>query len=207
MAHLKFDVSKLERLNDPGRFEQLDPDLMWRALGRPTPEAIVEIGAGTGLFSARFSDMAPDAVVYAVDAEPVMVEWMQENRKGVAEGRIVPVLSTESSVPLPSASADLVLMINVHHELADPDAIYREGVRLLRAGGQMLVVDWAPRETPKGPPQGVRASVETLVATLESAGMCDVLEHPGLEWHTMLTACRQDPRRAGLECACEPSRH
>ncbi len=202
MAHLKFDITRLERLNDAGRFEQLDPDRMWEALGSPRPSAIVEIGAGTGLFSARFAELAPGAVVYAVDAEPAMVQWMLENREGVAEGRIVPVLSSESSIPLPSATADVVVMINVHHELADPDATYREGARLLKPGGRMLVVDWAPRETPKGPPQSVRASAETLEATLASAGMCDVVVHPDLEWHHMLTACRQPPERAGRECDC-----
>ena len=35
---------------------------------------IVEIGAGTGLFAARFARMAPGAIVYAVDLEPAMVE-------------------------------------------------------------------------------------------------------------------------------------
>jgi len=33
MAHQKFDVSKIERLEDVARFESLDPDVMWAALG------------------------------------------------------------------------------------------------------------------------------------------------------------------------------
>lgn len=33
--HLKFDVAKLERVNDPERFETLVPERMWDALGRP----------------------------------------------------------------------------------------------------------------------------------------------------------------------------
>ena len=30
MAHLKFNTEKLERLNDPGRFETLSPDVFWQ---------------------------------------------------------------------------------------------------------------------------------------------------------------------------------
>jgi hypothetical protein len=91
-------------------------------------------------------------------------------------------------------------MINLHHELADPDATYAEALRLLREGGQILVVDWAPTETTHGPPQRIRASQETLSATLTDAGFCEIETHDSLDWHSMLTACRPDPRKHGQAC-------
>lgn len=188
MAHEKFDLRKLERLNDPGRFDTLIPQAMWDALGSPSPEVIIEIGAGTGLFSAAFADMAPGSVVYSVDTEDAMLDWMRENRPQVADGRMVLVRSEEASVPLPDGIADLVVMLNVHHELAEPDAIYAEARRLLRPAGQVLVVDWAPRETPKGPSLAVRVSAEDLVRFLERAGFVSAREHEGLPWHSMVTA-------------------
>jgi len=197
MAHQKFDMRKLERLNDPGRFDTMVPQVMWEALGEPHPDVIVEIGAGTGLFAEEFSRLAPEATVYAVDMAPEMIEWMSEHRSGVVprDGhapRLVPVRSTETSVPLPDASADLVVMLNVHHELADPVGTYTDAYRLLRPGGQMLVVDWAARETPKGPPQAIRASVAALDAALTAAGFVDVESHAGLVWHSLVTARRAD---------------
>jgi len=190
MAHQKFDLSKLERLNDPGRFETMIPSVMWNALGSPRPRTIVDIGAGTGLFAEKFAELAPEATVYAADMAPQMVEWMSENRAGVATGRLVPLLSTETGVPRPDATAQLVTMLNLHHELADPVPLYAEALRLLEPGGQLLVVDWAPRETPKGPPLAIRASFETLRDALEAAGFADVEEHDGLPWHTLATARR-----------------
>lgn len=195
MAHLKFDLAKLLRLNDPGRFDSMIPAVMWEALGSPSPRAIVEIGAGTGLFAEKFSEFAPDAVVYAVDMAPEMVDWMTENRAGAQGGdggtaRLVPVLSTETSVPLADGIADLVVMLNVHHELAEPAATYAEAFRLLAPGGQLLVADWADKETPKGPPRAVRASVAALTEVIEASGFRDVVSHPGLEWHTLVTARR-----------------
>jgi len=173
------------------------PQVMWEALGEPHPDVIVEIGAGTGLFAEEFSRLAPEATVYAVDMAPEMIEWMSEHRSGVVprDGhapRLVPVRSTETSVPLPDASADLVVMLNVHHELADPVGTYTDAYRLLRPGGQMLVVDWAARETPKGPPQAIRASVAALDAALTAAGFVDVESHAGLVWHSLVTARRAD---------------
>ncbi|NTW29147.1 MAG: class I SAM-dependent methyltransferase [Coriobacteriia bacterium] len=190
MAHMKFDLAKLEKLNDPGRFVQLDPVRMWDALGDPTPRVIVEIGAGTGLFAARFAEMAPQATVYAVDIEPVMIEWMTKNRVSVFGERFVPLLAEETSIPLPDSTADLVVTINVHHELANPPATYREALRLLAPAGQILVVDWAPIDTPKGPPQAVRLSGAELAEILSAAGFTDVVVHRPLEWHTLVTGRR-----------------
>lgn len=190
MPHEKFDIRKLERLNDPARFEQLDPAVMWKALDRPDAQRIVEIGAGTGMFSARFAQMAPEAVVFAVDTEQAMIDWMAENRPEVASGHVVPVLSTESTVPLDDATADVVLMVNVHHELAEPAATYTEALRLLRPHGRLLVVDWAPIDTPGGPPQRVRASAEAIAAQLRDVGFDPVTVHPPLPWHSVVTADR-----------------
>jgi len=188
VAHLKFDLAKLERLNDPGRFEELPPDVMWDALERPDARRIVEIGAGTGLFAGAFAALAPEATIWAADLEDVMVDWMRANRPEVAEGRVVPLKAEETRVPLPDASADLVYMINLHHELVDPEASYREALRLTKPGGQLLVVDWAARETPKGPPQALRIGAEDLEKLVRSVGYRDVRQHDALPWHTMITA-------------------
>jgi ubiquinone/menaquinone biosynthesis C-methylase UbiE len=190
MPHQKFDIARLERLNDPARLETQDPALLWRALGSPSPCTMVEIGAGTGLFAARFLEMSPGSVLYAVDIEPLMIEWMTANRPEVAEGRLRPVLGTETKVPLPDAVADLVFMLNLHHELADPPATYAEAHRVLRDGGQVLVVDWAPVESPGGPPFAMRVDAGTIARVLEDAGFTEVVTHPRLPYASLLTAVK-----------------
>ena len=192
MGHLKFNVEKLERLNDPGRFETLPPEVFWRALGAPAGAcAIVEIGAGTGLFASALSALAPGAVIYAADVLDEMLAWMRANRPEVDAGKIVPVKAEETRVPLDDGIADAVYMINLHHELARPDDSYAEAFRLLEPGGRVLVVDWADRETPKGPPHDVRVSAADLAAFLERAGFIEVsVDETALPWHLMATATK-----------------
>lgn len=189
MAGFKFDPAKIARLDDPARLEQLRPDLMWRALGDPRARVVVEVGAGTGLMAEAFAGLAPGATVYAADTEPAMLEWIGRVRAALVEkGSIVPVLASETRVPLPDGVADVVAMVNLHHELDDPEATYRDAVRLLRAGGQLLVADWAKRETPNGPPVEIRATADEIEALLRAAGLTEVAEHEGLEQHTLITA-------------------
>ena len=192
MAHLKFNMDKLERLNDPGRFESLPPDTFWPALGPLPPAAtIVEIGAGTGLFAAAFAERAPEATVYAADTAEAMLDWMRANRPEVTDGRVVPIKAEETYVPLADGVADAVYMINLHHELAHPEQSYAEAFRLLKPGGRVLVVDWAPRDTPKGPPPEVRVSMDALAALLHDAGFAEVaVDDTTLAWHLMATAVR-----------------
>jgi ubiquinone/menaquinone biosynthesis C-methylase UbiE len=192
MGHYKFDIAKLEKLNDPTRFESLPPDLFFAALNVPDgPSVVVEIGAGTGLFAGAIAERAPEATVYAVDIAEEAIDWMRTGRSGVAGGRIVPVLAEEARVPLDDSIADALYMINIHHELVDTAASYREAFRLLKPGGRLLVVDWAARITPKGPPHAVRATPSDLVECLEGTGFADVVvDDSRLPWHTVATAGR-----------------
>ena len=180
VAHQKFDIAKLERLNDPGRFDTLPPAVFWDALGAPADaRSIVEIGAGTGLFATRFAELAPGAVVHVADIEPVMLEWMRENRPEVAAGRLAPILADEDHVPLADSSADVVYMINLHHELVSPSVSYAEALRLLRPAGRVMAVDWAPGESPHGPSQHVRVPAEDVADMLRIVGFAQVVVHEG----------------------------
>ena len=188
MPYEKFDVTKLERLNDPARFEYLDPKVIWAAAAVDNPTTIVEIGAGTGLFACKFAEYAPDADIYAVDVEPAMVRWMSEHRPESLCGRLHPTLSSETSIPLPTGEADLLVMINVHHEFADSTSSYREALRLLRIGGTAVIADWAPGNTEGGPPQHVRVSAEQIAGLLGKVGFEGAKSHEGLPRHSLVTA-------------------
>jgi SAM-dependent methyltransferase len=184
----KFDVTKLERLNDPARFEYLNPETIWQAAGIADPCVVIEIGAGTGMFACRFAEFAPDADVYAVDVEPMMVRWMFEHRPSALSGRLKPMLSHETMIPLPTGEADVVVMVNVHHELADPTSTYREALRLLRIGGSVVVADWTPGDTAGGPPQHVRVSADQITELLGRVGFADVVAHGDLPRHSLISA-------------------
>jgi len=199
MTGWKFDPAKLAKLTDPARLETLRPDDMWSAAAVPNARIVVEIGAGTGMFAVEFARRMHGGVLYACDVAPEAVEWMREQLPlnltttpdaGAETARIEPLLSEESRVPLEDGIADLVFMINVHHELDDRGAILAEAYRLLRPGGRLLVVDWKDEPTPKGPPMAARIPAAVIAAELDAADFANVARHGVLPEHTVVTGTR-----------------
>ncbi len=190
MAH-RFDPAKLDRLNDVGRLDDLVPEEMWAAFGVADARVAVEIGAGTGMFAREFSERMPaGGVLYAVDSEPVMLDWMSEHLPDDAERRIAIVSGDAAEVPLGDGIANLVYSINLHHELDAPAGMLAEAKRLLVPGGIIGIVDWKKEPTPKGPPLEHRIGTGELVRQLRSAGFDEVASHDVLRYHDVVTGRR-----------------
>ena len=165
----KFNPEKLNKLNNPERLKDIPPTYIWKKLHMENPRRIVDIGAGTGFFSVPFITLMGDGELIACDISPVMVSWMKENICSSHPG-IKPVLLRDGTVPLEDGSADLVYMINLHHELDDPASVLKEAFRLLKKDGRIFLVDWKKEEMPWGPPVSHRCSISEVAEQLSAAG-------------------------------------
>jgi ubiquinone/menaquinone biosynthesis C-methylase UbiE len=187
----KFNPKSIDKLNDPARFQRENPDLIWSELKLEDPKTLVDIGAGTGFFAVPFARKMTSGVVYACDILDEMLSWLKEHIPGDVKERIIPVKMTETAVPLQDGMADLVYMINLHHELEDSAAILKESGRLLKAGGMLMIVDWKEEETPAGPPLEIRVARGQIIADMENAGFVGIDNHPVLPYHNFLTGRKQ----------------
>ncbi|MBF0286504.1 MAG: class I SAM-dependent methyltransferase [SAR324 cluster bacterium] len=188
MSSKKFDPKKLKKLNDPARKQFQDPDLIWKALNLKDPEVLIDIGAGTGFFAIPFSEKMGRGKVYACDISEEMVTWMQQNISGIRQVPIVPMLVAESKISLDSGVADLVYMVNLHHELERPLDTLSDALRLLKTGGKMMIIDWKNEETPGGPPLSIRIDVSMIENQLKKCGFAHISVHDILPYHCFITA-------------------
>ena len=169
----RFDPKKLNKLNNPARLIDMPPEYIWEKLNLKNPDKIIDIGAGTGFFSIQFLNLIKNGVVYAADISEVMIQWLEENITDQHNG-IVPILIKDSTIPLDDSIADLVIMINLHHELDKPELNVTESFRLLKEGGKICIIDWKKEEMDFGPPLKIRSSTEDVSNQLRVSGFKNI---------------------------------
>lgn len=184
MIEKKFDTNKLQKLNNPERLKDTPPDYIWDKLNPGKADVLVEIGAGTAFFSLAFMKQAKASKVFACDISDVMIKWVQENITPEYPN-IIPVKTEEDSVHLEDEIADIVFMINLHHELHNPNQIVSESWRLLKPGGKVFIVDWK-KESPTGPPIEIRCLPEQVKDQLEASGFKNVEYYNELPKHFLV---------------------
>ncbi len=172
MEDRQFPVSKAHRLDSPERLLWLPPAEVIAALAVRPGETVADIGAGTGYFSLPLARaVGAKGKVYAVDAQPEMLELLRQKIKGDGPSNLETIAARADCIPLPDAGCNLVFLANVWHEFADRAAVLRESARILRPGGRIAILDWRPDvESPGGPPRAHRLTPQSASDELRSAG-------------------------------------
>lgn len=172
MTTKRFDPSRAYRLDRPERMTWLPPAEVLQALGLKAGETVADVGAGTGYFALPMANaVGSSGRVYAVDAQPEMLEFLRQKLDPTAHSNIELVHAEADSTRLPDAGCDLVFLANVWHEFDDRQAVLREARRVLKDLGRIAVLDWRPDVEPEhGPPLAIRQSPQSAIADLAAAG-------------------------------------
>lgn len=120
------------------------PGRSWEAIGhlalRLTPAiTIADLGAGEGLISQLLARRA--AHVWCIDNSPRMVEVGTELAAKNNLSNLAYKLGDIENVPLDEGSVDLAILSQALHHAQHPQKAIDEAHRILRPGGQVLVLD------------------------------------------------------------------
>jgi ubiquinone/menaquinone biosynthesis C-methylase UbiE len=112
---------------------------------------IGDVGAGTGYYSIRMARLVgPTGLVYANDIQPGMLDKLNAKAAEAHVSNIVTVLGSESDPKLPAGKLDLVVMVDVYHELSRPQRML-QGIReSLKPGGRLVLLEYR-KEDPSIP--------------------------------------------------------
>jgi ubiquinone/menaquinone biosynthesis C-methylase UbiE len=184
----------LERIESPERAAWQKPDEVVRELGVAAGEMVCEIGGGPGYFSLRLARaVGPMGRVFAVDAEPRMLDLLRRRMREQGVLNITPVLGLGDDPLVPDGMFDLVLMVNAFHHVHDRVAYLSRIARLLRPAGRFVNIDFHEVALPVGPPPEHKLSRHAFLAAAHDAGLALAAEKDFLPYQYFVTMTRAEP--------------
>jgi predicted methyltransferase len=104
---------------------------------------VADIGAGSGYFTERLARLVgPSGRVYASDLQQAMLDLIQKRLAREQITNVLPVLADATNPKLPEMSIDLALMVDVYHELGDPQTVLAHIKKSLKAGGRLVLIEY-----------------------------------------------------------------
>jgi ubiquinone/menaquinone biosynthesis C-methylase UbiE len=182
------DARGAEWLDRPEREREEAPAKAIAALDVRPGQTVADIGAGSGYYTVRMAEaVGPKGRVYATDIQPAMLDLIRKKLAAKKNAENVElVLGTLTESKLPDAAMDLALMVDVYHELAQPQAFLRSLKRALKPDGRLVLIEfrkesaWVPiREEHK-------MSVAEARMELEAEGYTFVQTIDVLPWQHIL---------------------
>ena len=125
------------------REKEEEPAKLIEALGLKPGMVVADVGAGSGYHSFLMAPLVGEkGKVLAVDVQPEMLDLIKARAKKQKVTNVEPVLGTETDPKLPSASVDLILMVDVYHEFNKPYEMAEAMVASLKPGGRLVFVEF-----------------------------------------------------------------
>lgn len=104
---------------------------------------VADIGAGSGYFTERLARLVgPTGRIYATDIQRGMLDLIQTRLNRQRISNVTLVLSEPADPKLPSASVDLALMVDVYHELGEPQTVLGHIRTALKPGGRLVLIEY-----------------------------------------------------------------
>jgi ubiquinone/menaquinone biosynthesis C-methylase UbiE len=144
-------VEGADWLERPEREQEERPEKAIAALHLAPGMNLGEIGAGTGYYALRIAKrIAPGGTYYANDIQPGMLARLQASAARQNITNVKAVLGTQSDSGLPTRSLDYVLMVDVYHELSEPQLMLRDIAKSLKPNGELVLLEFR-KEDPSVP--------------------------------------------------------
>lgn len=160
-------IAFLER---PDRATWQRPDAVVKVLGLAGDETVADVGAGSGYFSFRLAQALPRGSVHAIDVEPEMIRHI--HHKAMSEGiQNVHVVLGKPDDPSIPANANLVLVCDVLHHVADQAAWLGKLVTEMSSGSRLALIEFKEGPLPEGPPEGAKIPKAKLIPLVTQAGL------------------------------------
>ncbi len=133
---------------------------------------IADIGSGGGYFVYEFSQIVGEkGIVYAVDTNEKMLQYVSSNIKKMNLNNIKTVFAEKEHDLFPKNSCDLIFMCNVFHHIENPVDYFINLKNYLKKDGRIAIIDYDKRNKFSYIAlTGHTTEEKTILDTMKSAG-------------------------------------
>jgi len=135
---------------------------------------VLDVGCGTGLLLKRLSRSHPEVELVGVDLSPQMLAIAQRCLAGQASIAVADAVA----LPVQDSAVDVLVSSSVFHYLPEPEQALTEWRRVMRPGGQLVIIDWCRDFT----------TMRVLDLVLRHIDPAHVRTRGTTEFHALLTA-------------------
>jgi len=168
----------MKALEDPKRDEYQKPHEVLTALNIKPGEVIADIGAGTGYFTFRLAHHVGDkGKVYAVDVSPDMIRHINRRNRDTKATNVVTILADNDDPLLAEQSVNRIFICDVWHHVENQTKYLALMKKMLKPGGEIVMIDFHKKELPFGPPLQMKIAREDLIKQMETNGFRVAKEH------------------------------
>jgi len=179
--------SYIGALEDPKRDAYQKPHEVLTALNLKPGEVIADIGAGSGYFTFRLAPILGDkGKVYAVDVSPDMVLHINRRIRELKVNNVISILADPDDPLLPDASVNRFFFCDSWHHIENRTKYLSLMKRMLKPGGEIVMIDFHKKELPIGPPMRMKIAREDLIKQMESNGFRLTKKHTSLPYQYFL---------------------
>src|SRR5690349_21040757 len=144
-------VEGADWLDRAERDQEEDPDRAIDVLKLQKGATVADIGAGSGYMTEKLSKkVGPMGKVFATDIQQGMIDLLNRRITRRKLTNVTPILSAQDDPRLPTDAVDLVIMVDVYHELSQPQLMLRHIKASLKPGGRLVLVEYR-KEDPSIP--------------------------------------------------------
>lgn len=163
------------KLTLAGGGDFFNPGHIVDGLGVSEGMRVADFGCGSGHFTIIFAKkVGKDGRVVALDIQEPPLETVREKAKAEGFSNIETIrgnLEVVGGSSLPEGSQDMVFMANILFQNDKKGDVVKEGKRVLKDNGRMVLIEWKKGAGGFGPPESLRTGAEELKSTVLAEGL------------------------------------
>jgi ubiquinone/menaquinone biosynthesis C-methylase UbiE len=180
-------------LTRESRDREEEPAKLMKALKLKPGMTVCDLGCGNGFYTLKLAkEVGPEGKVLAVEIQKEMLDMLQQRAEKAGVKNIQSVLGTVVDPKLPDNAVDLILVVDVYHEMDHPVEMLAALRKSLSKTGRLVLVEFRA-EDPNVPIKELhKMSKVQINKEIPANGFKLVEQYDDLPWQHVMFFERDD---------------